>query len=483
MNIKLVPAALVVALLVLVTLLEWHTIHDPHYWDAIQGVVAPALDCHDHGLRLIHRDGLNFGHPPLQPLVLALTWKIFGLTLEAAHLLTIAIGLLGLYFTYRLGRLVFDPAVGVGAAVLLAFDQLFFAQTGILNDAIPLLTLGVLTVYFHLGGRPICYLVSATALVLTKETAALVLVAIALDRLAERWWVARRLRVADLRETMFLLSPLIVLLAWFAYQRAMLGWLFHPDHLPFSNAMVEGRWNLLLYFVKRFVRDLAGHFLVDLGVKNVNRFNVILTAAIVAALVTRRLRAGRVLGLFASIILLHCVLFALTVNLPRYFLPLMPFYYLLGARAVLVLLPRHRLQPLAYALAIGTLAVLMTTNYRGKRDRPGFELESNLEYRDLIATHVQAARFLESRHPGALVYTNWPMTDELTEPRFGYVDRPLGVTTHLPSAASELLVYHSFQSSRPGFLDGLDRSQLRLIARFEQNGKSAEIYECSQRAP
>jgi hypothetical protein len=56
-----------------------------------------------------------------------------------------------------------------------------------------------------------------------------------------------------------------------------------------------------------------------------------------------------------------------------------------------------------------------------------FPWEENLAYSDFIRLHRDAAQVLSERYSGARVLTAWPATDELKNPYFGYIERPLKV--------------------------------------------------------
>jgi hypothetical protein len=80
------------------------------------------------------------------------------------------------------------------------------------------------------------------------------------------------------------------------------------------------------------------------------------------------------------------------------------------------------LYALAVALVCGAFA------YRNVVNPPhSFPWEENLAYRDFILLHRDAARFLSAERPRARVLTTWPATDELRQPYYGYLERPLGV--------------------------------------------------------
>jgi len=53
--------------------------------------------------------------------------------------------------------------------------------------------------------------------------------------------------------------------------------------------------------------------------------------------------------------------------------------------------------------------------------------EDNLAYSDFVHLHAGAAAYLQKEHPGGVVLTAWPGSDELNRPFVGYVRKPMTV--------------------------------------------------------
>jgi hypothetical protein len=81
-----------------------------------------------------------------------------------------------------------------------------------------------------------------------------------------------------------------------------------------------------------------------------------------------------------------------------------------------------QLWPLVIALACGTFAYRSLNN-----PSYSFPWEENLAYRDFVLLHQEAARVLADKYPEKRVLTAWPAIDELKNPYFGYVERPVEV--------------------------------------------------------
>src|ERR1051325_5050203 len=111
-----------------------------------------------------------WGHPPALHLTLASLAKVFGYSIVLAHLIAICFAFIGVWFTFLLGRLLYDAKTGFFAALLLFLSPIYFAQSGMFLADMPVAALGVASVYFALRRKFWAYVVSATYMVFIKET-------------------------------------------------------------------------------------------------------------------------------------------------------------------------------------------------------------------------------------------------------------------------------------------------------------------------
>jgi len=120
-------------------------------------------------------------------------------------------------------------------------------------------------------------------------------------------------------------------------------------------------------------------------------------------------------------------------------------------------------------------AVLFISNYTGDRQATGWQLESNLEYLDMLETHKAAANYIETNFPNSTVITTWPMTKELSDEKYGYVSKKMKVTIDYSSSDKNVIVYYSPQSQN-NIIKKFNKANLTLMRKFEKNKKYAEIY-------
>jgi len=171
-------------------------------------------------------------------------------------------------------------------------------------------------------------------------------------------------------------------------------------------------------------------------------------------------------------------LFSYTDDLPRYFLVLMPFYFLLGAKAVFEIAGCFKLRTAFVSAVLFLVLFLSVSNYHGSRSTDGWRLESNMEYLDMVRLHRQAARYLEAKYGNEIIVSNFPMTSELKIPWYGYVTSPMRV---FPVEAApqdrDIIILWSAQSNIGSMkrLIEFSRSRMVTLRTFTRNGKTVEI--------
>src|SRR5437762_2496778 len=133
---KAAVAIVLWALLVLVLiLLKWPELHDPHYWDALGCYVRQARFLSVHRLDLAAYRQLDFVRPPLFTGVLAVLMVLGGTGAFALHLLTCLWGSLALPATYAITRALGGARwTAALAALLVAASPLYFAQMGLVQS-------------------------------------------------------------------------------------------------------------------------------------------------------------------------------------------------------------------------------------------------------------------------------------------------------------------------------------------------------------
>ena len=165
------PLMLVAALSVLVKL---PTLATPAFWDEM-AYISQASWLADNGLwRVVpglRSDGQFFGHPPGLHFLAASLFKVFGHSIEAAHVLIACFSAIGVAATCALVRTAHDAKTALLAALLLLLSPTWFYNAGVFLADLPVAALGTLCAVFVIRDRLLPYLVVASCMVLIKETA------------------------------------------------------------------------------------------------------------------------------------------------------------------------------------------------------------------------------------------------------------------------------------------------------------------------
>jgi hypothetical protein len=309
--------------------------------------------------------------------------------------------------------LLYDATTGVLAAVLLLLCPMYFAQAGMFLADVPVTALGVTCVYLALTRRYVPYLVCASYMVLLKETSVALVVALVIFLCITVKERSKR----DLLDALKYAVPLAVIGAFVLLQRITTGHFFAIYDYQFQL------FDLSLHAVRQQFHVVTQWIFL-------NQYRWVLTIVIAADLLWFGIRQRKDAWLFGLIVLLSGYSFVALYFLPRYILPVLPFFYMLGAHSLLRLLraPQVRVAAAVAVVAAGAW-VLATQPFVGNS-------EVNLRYLDAVEAHQSMADYIAAHNPRATVLTQWPHTEELREPLLGYVDRP--IAAKIPSKAADL---------------------------------------------
>jgi 4-amino-4-deoxy-L-arabinose transferase-like glycosyltransferase len=393
----------------------------PYFWDEVGYYVPNAVSMYRNHLYPIPDLTVPQSYPPLQPLLLVVGWWSMGFSIAAARIVGFVEAAAALACTYALGREVFSPAVGVAAAALAFASPVFFGQTGFAQPEVLLALFTAAATLALVRGRSAWHAAAVALMLMTKWTSIVALPAFGLYALL----TARSWREGLARQLAYL-PGLGLLGVWLGFFYAKTGSFTSPaSHYAQANL-----WDNLT------VPSLVFRGAVRLEQLAVNDLAwVLLAPMLVAGAAWFRDRASRYDGedrVSRNAVLLMvgvcaCYVAFLTVSgflLPRYFVPVQPLFSVLGAAAVYRLWSR----PVATAAVVAT-ALVMHLGWYGRFPTGPALLDGRTAYMDFVEAHVRAARWLETNAPGARVAATWPAVDELHDPIFGYVTRPVATVS------------------------------------------------------
>jgi Dolichyl-phosphate-mannose-protein mannosyltransferase len=529
---------------VFLTLLVIHSpfLSLPYFWDEAGYYIPAALDFSRSWL-LVPQSTLPTGHTPLLMVYIGYAWRLFGFSPLVTRVAMILLAAATVVATYALARRITRREPAVWSAVLLAISPMFFAQSSLvyLDLAAGLFT--VLAVLALLDRRVERFALVASLAVLTKETAVVMLpVAWAFVLWQRKAWVpvtledgaenAEAQHAAPLRQWLYLIAPLLPLLAWTLYYHHKTGyWTGNAEYLQYNlfSTLDPGRifWSLMRRLYEVFVGGFnwllvlgaaagiwwhhspkAGH-----GGTEAQRFDERNAGEPerqfkeTESRVAQTVKPSRnffflAIGLGAAYILMLSVVGG--AILPRYLLPVFPL--LLVTAVVLI----WRLPKKAARVLCGVAAGCFVAAWFINPPYP-FPYEDNLSYADFIRLHQRAAGFLENQPGEPRILTAWPASDELTRPFLGYVREPLSVVRIegftpddfrqvAPGSFEFLYLYsrkwepsdnwlkrwpallaiqkrHFDYAPQADEADLMRRFGLKLIQQFEQRGQWVRIYK------
>jgi len=393
------------------------------FWDAVGCYLPQARMIAEHGLDWSAYQQVGFLRPPVYNAMTALLLHL-GATRLWLHVATCVLSALALPACFAIARrLGASRGYALMAALLCALSPLFFAQAHLVQTDAALTALVAVAWAALLYRRLVAFALLSALAVWTKESAYYLCLPAALLLLLRARRVGRgSLSPARLPALIADLWPAAVpglaLCGWLLVNRALIGRFIHPDH-----ADAVGGW-------ATFGSALL-HAFVEGG-----RLALVAAAALAVGPALRRRGATadeRTHEIVCTALAVALLPLCFPAPLPRYMLPTLPLLCALAVLGVARLAPRVRV-----AVMIALPALLISGWFGDSfHENPAFHLESNLEYRAVLALHVEAAQRVAAERPRA-VLAEFPMYNLLGAPPVaGYLEAPLprvSVSHRVPEA-------------------------------------------------
>src|SRR6202451_3451777 len=171
---RLIPALLLAAAFALIVFLaHLPYLSLPYFWDELGQFVPAALDIDHDGAWIPHSTVPN-APPPAVMAYLALIWRMFGYSIAATRSAMLALASLAVFFTFLLSWDINSArAPALIAALFLLCDPLFYTQGMMAQLDMPAILFSVLALVLFLRDRHAAAAAACTALVLAKETGAI----------------------------------------------------------------------------------------------------------------------------------------------------------------------------------------------------------------------------------------------------------------------------------------------------------------------
>ncbi len=448
--------------LLVVFIAKFSTLNTPYYWDEMGWIRAAHWLSQVNLLRSIpgfHPSTTFWGHPPALHLSLASLYKLFGESVWLSHLLILCFSFLGAYFTYLLGTFLYGRKVGIFSALFLFFSAIYFAQSGMFLGDIPVTALGVMSIHFALRKKYIPYLLCAVYMVMIKETA----IAILFSLLIYSFLTDGHRSKNAFREILKYGLPLLVIAAFSILQKFTTG--KFCCIYPFKFQLFELQPNLVIHQVFEISKWLFFY-----------QYRYIFTFLIVLNFIINKAhKSQKELLLFLLIFILSGYSFSFLYFLPRYLLPTLPYFYIMGAWSLIELIKSKRLQTvMGTAITAVLIYSLSGTVLQGNN-------EWDMKYLEIVKIHKTMCQYIEEEFPNARVLTTFPHTQQLRRPYLGYVKKPVKVVPFKEERGLgdfDLILFSipSDFNQKNVLRDYALRNNLDLIKRLEKDKVTSELY-------
>ena len=403
----------------------------PYFWDEGGYYIPAAWDFFRTGT-LIPQSTVTNAHPPLPSILLAAWWHLSGFVVSGTRTLVCMVAAAALLGIFKLARSLAGTQAAAVTVVLTAMYPIWFAQSTLAHADIFAAAFTLWGLAFYLEQDSAAHPIASTTSVwksrlltavmfslaaLSKETAIVTPAALALW---EAFLLFRDLREPILRRIhlirmVALASPVVPLIAWYAYHYHRTGFVFgNPEFLRYNATANLDAYRIALCLWHRLLH-LTMHM---------NMFvPVVCAIALVLIPVTSPSAPPSLpkpqLKALVVVLIVNWIAFSILGGalLTRYLLPMYPLILLI----CVAIWRRHlrRWWPIAALSAAALLAgIWINPPY-------AFAPEDNLTYRDFIALHQQAIRFIDRTYPASTVLTAWPATSELGRPEIGYTNHPI----------------------------------------------------------
>jgi 4-amino-4-deoxy-L-arabinose transferase-like glycosyltransferase len=441
----------------LVVISKMNILSLPYYWDEFVYIRPTHWLYQGSLLRIIpglHPSDMFYGHPPGLYLSLAVLYRIFGETISVSHGLVIIFSFVGVFFTYLLASHLHNRATGILAALLLFFSPLYFAQSGMVLGDIPITALGIMAVYFMLREQYTAYLLSGLYLVMVKESAMAIIAAIVLYLyLTER--ASPGIGVKILKYSV----PLFAIGAFFVMQKVTTGIALPNPYFSSHTFIAAEHLGVWRGIYKVLTWTFYGQY----------RF-ILCSFILLNFLINRKKVWKKEYILFLLITVFFVGAFAFIYFLARYILPVLPFLCIAGAYSIASLFRNPKVQ-----MGIGIVIMLLFIGHLDgpKTERGSFELD--MQYVDAVFAHKAACEYLEENFPDKRVLASWQGSQELSDPHWGYIKKPVKVVSY--GENYDVVLYDPQGSAANIKLKKIiEKRNMILIKRFTKNDKYIEIF-------
>ena len=398
--------------------------------------------------------------------------QIFGFSPLVMHIFALIISSIFLVAFFYILRRLANPVFALLGTLLLLSQEVFIVQSSFMLPEILIAMMTIAAIFSLFTGKTFLYFLYASILVLTKETGIVIIGALAIPAFLifiKQHIQGRSRSFLPLIKYFFLVcSPLLIGLAFYAYQKKIYGWYFYPLHIQYMNfdwPTVRQRMLLIREFVfigygRRILVVMLGFLLILLLIYR-RRSKPPLPEDLLNI-------TWALLTVFAFYFLFSAINFLML----RYLIPLIViFIFLLSVWSYQLHQWGFRLLPYLFCIAVGI------SLYHDFTSDPSWIDDVSINYKDDVVVHQLAVDFMEDAHAQSQkIFTFYLMEYNFTHPELFYLHGP-----SFKNVTSDTLVkdadYYIFSNLVlvDSYLD-YAKSNDSLLKRFEKGKAWCEIY-------
>ncbi len=363
----------------------------------------------DHGSSMIPGDidpEISRGHPLFFAFFVSQISSWFGGSYFVARLTVLFLAMGLLVATYWLGKELVNKKTGLLAAASLSFQPIFFSQSTLILPEIMLSLLGLLSLLFYVRKQYFWYFAFASLLVLTKETALVILGGIVLNE-----WYKNKFRIDFflIKTNLIWLSPLVCFFLFLWIQKQQHGWYLYPYHTSFISFSISS-------ICLRMTMALVLLFL------NQGRFILTIIALVALARMGRTARKKLLNQNFLFLAVAINMLGFSSINylMARYFLLILPLLIL----SFMSILQKQNYR-LRHLLFYFVCTIPFQSNFWV------FCNDDNMSYLVVVSSMQKSIAELDRITAGkkAKIFAEFPEINALEDPRNGYTNNPNYILT------------------------------------------------------
>lgn len=235
------------------------------------------------------QEDLSRGHPMMFHFTAGLFLFLFGNTVTNAHIFALLISLSTLFVVFKISKEFLSDLYSVLIVISAASFPLFIGQSVMVYPEMMLTLFALTTFYFYLKKNPIHFFISASFLLLTKETGILFLFSLAVWNIIKSIFIEnKKIFSADfIKSQLPFIYPLFPLVIFFILQNIKYGYVFYPEHIGFIKTnyesvayMIGNLFSQLFEFNYKYWIYLSFALLFLLFYKKINLKHRILIAVI-----------------------------------------------------------------------------------------------------------------------------------------------------------------------------------------------------------